>query len=191
METLENIPIYSFPKASSFEEWLEKNHGLQTGIWLKIAKKASGIPSVTRKDALDVALCYGWIDGQGRSLDEAYYLQKFTPRRVRSLWSKVNIKNVERLIADGRMRASGLAAIEAAQADGRWDAAYESQANATLPDDLSEYLANNEKARTFFGSLTRSAQYGFEWRLMTARTATTRARRLEKMIIMLENKQIF
>ncbi|HYH11610.1 MAG TPA: YdeI/OmpD-associated family protein, partial [Thermomicrobiales bacterium] len=135
---------------------------------------------------LDVALCYGWIDGQRKGLDETYFLQKFTPRRARSLWSKVNIAKVEALIEAGRMREPGFAAIEAAQADGRWDAAYESQRNATVPPDLEAALERSEAARLAFEALGKSERYYVIWQLMTARTPETRERRLRKLIASFE-----
>src|SRR5512138_1653141 len=134
METLNEIPVLTFADAAEWEKWLSTHYDLQTGIWLKTAKKGSGITTVVYADALEVALCYGWIDGQSKSVDETYYMQKFTPRRKKSLWSKVNIGKVEALIAAGRMRPPGFAAIEAAKADGRWDAAYDSVKEATVPD---------------------------------------------------------
>jgi len=191
METLNDIPVLFFPSQADWQDWLAEHYELQTGIWLKVAKKGSGITSVSRFEALDTALCYGWIDGQARPYDEAYYLQKYTPRRAKSLWSKVNIGKVEALIAAGRMQAPGLAAITAAKADGRWDAAYESQKNATPPADLLEALENNPDAKAFFATLNRSHKYSFIWRLMTAKKPETRAKRLETMITMLNQRQTF
>lgn len=182
METLADVPILTFADAQAWNTWLGKNHTDQTGVWIKIAKKASGIPSVTYVEAVDEALCYGWIDGLKRSYDENYFLQKFTPRRKRSVWSKVNIGKVEALIAAGRMQVQGLAEIELAKADGRWDAAYESQANATVPDDLVAALDQNPSAKEFFESLTKAEKYSVLWRLMTSRTPETRSKRLASMI---------
>lgn len=182
METLADVPIRAFADAKSWNEWLDKNHADQVGVWIKIAKKASGIPSVTYAEAVDEALCYGWIDGLKRSYDEQYFLQKFTPRRKRSVWSKVNIGKVEVLVAAGRMQAQGLAEIELAKADGRWDAAYESQANATVPDDLIAALEQDSNAKDFFESLTKAERYSILWRLMTARTPETRSKRLASMV---------
>lgn len=182
METLADIPVAAFADALAWNEWLNKNHTAQTGIWVKIAKKASGIPSVTYAEAVDEALCYGWIDGLKRSYNEQYFLQKFTPRRKRSLWSKVNINKVELLIETGRMQAPGLAEVELAKADGRWDAAYESQANATTPDDLTAALEQNQSAKAFFESLTKAEKYSVLWRLMTATTPAIRSKRLAAMI---------
>ncbi|MQB02323.1 MAG: OmdA domain containing protein [Actinobacteria bacterium] len=169
-----------------WESWLADNHELPGGVWLKIAKKGSGETSVSRAEALDAALCYGWIDSKAKSLDEACYLQKFTRRRARSLWSKVNVEKVEALIAAGRMQAPGLAEILAAQADGRWDAAYESPTNAVVPPDLAAALAHSEQARDFYLSLSRADQYAVVFRLMTTPTPAGRAGRLQRMIAKLE-----
>ncbi len=188
METFADIPVVTFPDGKSWEGWLKDNYTDQTGVWLKIAKKDSGIPSVTQLEALDSCLCYGWIDGQRRSYDDKYYLQKYTPRRKRSLWSKVNIGKVEALIAEGRMREPGMAEIDLAKADGRWDAAYESQANAVVPADLEAALEQNDKAKKFFDSLTRAERYAVLWRLMTAKTPEVRAIRLQKMVETLESE---
>lgn len=144
MEALNGLEIIAFNDAAQWESWLANHYELQAGVWLKIAKKSSGIASVTPMEALDVALCYGWIPGQRKPYDEAYYLQKFTRRRPKSLWSKVNIGKVEALIAAGRMQAPGLAEILAAKTDGRWDAAYESQKKATIPPDLAAALEQSE-----------------------------------------------
>ena len=144
MEALNGLEIIAFNDAAQWESWLANHYELQAGVWLKIAKKSSGIASVTHMEALDVALCYGWIPGQRKPYDEASYLQKFTRRRPKSLWSKVNIGKVEALIAAGRMQAPGLAEILAAKADGRWDAAYESQKKATIPPDLAAALEQAE-----------------------------------------------
>ena len=182
METLADIPIITFTDALAWREWLDKNYTDQTGVWIKIAKKASGIPSITYAEAVDEALCYGWIDGLKRSYDEQYFLQKFTPRRKRSSWSKVNINKVETLIETGRMQAPGFAEINLAKADGRWDAAYESQANAVIPDDLTTALTQNSEAKEFFESLTKAEKYSVLWRLMTATTPAIRTKRLVSMI---------
>jgi uncharacterized protein YdeI (YjbR/CyaY-like superfamily) len=191
METLNDIPVLPFKDAAGWEAWLVDHFELQSGIWLKIAKKKSGIPSVSYDEALEVALCYGWIDGQGRSYDDVYYLQKFTPRRPKSLWSKINIGKVEALIAAGRMKAPGLAAITAAREDGRWEAAYDSQKNAQVPPDLAAAFEQNEPAKTFFESLNKANQYAFIWRLMTAKTPQKRAERLQKFLTMLEEGKAF
>ena len=135
-----------FPDAAAFEAWLEEHVEHQPGVWLKVAKKSSGIPSLTDDEAVDVGLCFGWISGQRKGLDETHYLQKYVPRRPRSRWSQVNVRKVEELLAAGRMRPAGLAEVEAARADGRWDAAYVSQKEATVPPDLAAALAASPAA---------------------------------------------
>jgi uncharacterized protein YdeI (YjbR/CyaY-like superfamily) len=149
---------------------------------LKIAKQGSGKTSVTIAEALDVALCYGWIDSRRRAYDDDHYLQRYSPRRPGSAWSQVNVAKVEALIAAGRMREPGLATIAAAKADGRWDAAYESQRNAAVPDDLAAALARDERARERFERLDRTDQYALFLRLMKARTPANRAVQLERII---------
>lgn len=186
METLNGIEIVAFEDAGQWESWLADHAGTSSGAWLKIAKKGTGAVSVSRGEALDVALCSGWIDSQARSHDESYYLQKFTPRRPRSVWSKVNIAKADALIAAGRMRPRGLEEIAKAKADGRWDAAYESQRNATVPPDLAAALAENPRAGDFFDTLGRSDRYAVLVRLMTAATPETRAARLQRMVAALE-----
>ncbi|AWS44673.1 OmdA domain containing protein [Streptosporangium sp. 'caverna'] len=186
MAALNGAEIIVFDDASRWESWLADHYELPTGVWLKIAKKGSGIASVTLTEALDVALCYGWIDSQRKSYDEAYFLQKYSRRRSRSRWSRVNVDRTEVLVAAGRMREPGLAEILAAQADGRWEAAYESQKNATIPSDLAAALERNEQARAFFETLGRTDQYAVFFRLMTARTPGSRAVRLQEMIARLE-----
>jgi uncharacterized protein YdeI (YjbR/CyaY-like superfamily) len=167
---------------AEWEAWLADHHALRSEVWLKIAKRGSGLPSVTIAEALDVALCYGWIDGRRRSLDERHYLQRYTPRRPRSTWSKVNVAKAEALIAAGRMRPPGMAAIEAAKADGRWAAAYDSARNAAIPPDLATALERDQRARRAFESLGRSERYLVILRLMTAGTDQTRAERLRRML---------
>lgn len=174
--------VVAFEEAAAWEDWLSGNWQRKEGVWIRIAKKASGIVSVTHQEVLDVALCYGWIDGQRKRLDETYFLQKVTPRRPRSLWSKVNIAKVEALIEAGRMQPPGYAAIEAAQADGRWDAAYDSPRNATVPPDLAAALEASARAQAAFDALGKTERYLMLWQLMTARTEKTRASRLEKLV---------
>jgi uncharacterized protein YdeI (YjbR/CyaY-like superfamily) len=187
MEAPDGSEILSFDDAAHWESWLAGHHEHPGGAWLKIAKKGSGVTSVTATEAIEVALCFGWIDSHRRSFDDACFLQRFSRRRPGSSWSKINVERVERLSAAGRMRPPGLAEVEAAKADGRWDAAYESQRNATVPPDLAAALAANEPARRFFESLDRSARYAVILRLMKARTPETRASRLRTMIKMLED----
>jgi uncharacterized protein YdeI (YjbR/CyaY-like superfamily) len=178
--------VIAFRDAAEFEAWLDTHVELQVGVWLKIAKKGSGIPSLTADEAVDVGLCYGWISGQRRSYDELYYLQKYVPRRPGSRWSQVNVAKVEELIAAGRMRPSGLAEVEAAKADGRWAAAYESQRNATVPPDLAAALAASPTAAQAFDALGKTQRYAVILTLLTARTATVRAARLRRAMTALE-----
>jgi len=158
---------------------------------LKLAKKGTGIPSVTITEALDAVLCYGWIDGQRASFDENYYLQKYTPRRPRSIWSKINVEKVESLIASGEMRPAGLKAVEAAKQDGRWDAAYASQKTMTVPADFQSALERNRKAKAFFETLTGSRRYAFLFRIETAKKAETREKRIRIFVVMLEKGETF
>jgi len=175
-----------FPDAAEFESWLAENVDHQPGVWLKIAKKSSGIPSLTDDEAVDVGLCFGWISGQRRSLDDEYYLQKYVPRRPRSRWSQVNVQKVEELAAAGRMRPSGLAEVEAAKADGRWDAAYESQKEATVPPDLAAALASSPRAKASFEALGKTVRYAVILDVVTARSPETRAAHVRKAIAALE-----
>ena len=174
--------IIAFRDAAEFERWLEAHVDLQAGVWLKIAKKGSGIPSLTSDEAVDVGLCFGWISGQRRSLDDVHYLQKYVPRRPRSRWSQVNVAKVEALTTAGRMRPGGLAEVEAAKADGRWAAAYVSQANATVPPDLAAALAASPRAAQAFDALDKTQRYAVILTLVTARNAEVRATRLHKAI---------
>jgi|SRR5215218_1545139 len=182
--------IIAFPDAAAFEAWLAEHVGHSPGVWLKIAKKGSGIPSLTDDEAVDVGLCYGWISGQRKALDELYYLQKYVPRRPRSRWSKVNIRKVEELMAAGRMRPPGLTEVEAAKADGRWDAAYESQKEATVPDDLATALAQCPRAASVFESLSKTDRYAVILDILTARNPTTRAAHIGKAIAALEARYV-
>ncbi|MEV0116569.1 YdeI/OmpD-associated family protein [Streptomyces sp. NPDC050844] len=186
MESLADLKVMTCADRAELEAWLEEHHAGSPGVWVKLAKKGSGVASVTAAEVIDVALCHGWIDGQRKSYDDIYYLQKITPRRPRSLWSKVNREKVAALTAAGRMRAAGLAQVAAAKADGRWAAAYEGQATATVPDDLAAALEANEAARKTFEGLSRSERYVVLHRLMTAKKAATRAARLERMMAALE-----
>lgn len=179
-----DLPVKPFKDAAAFEKWLEKNASA-AGLWLKIAKKDSGIASVTYAEALDVALCYGWIDGLKKGLDDQFFLQRFTPRKKRSLWSKNNIAHVERLIAAGRMREGGLREIEAAKADGRWDAAYDGAAKMDVPPELAAALAKNRKAKAFFEQLDKTNRYSFCWRVQSAVKIETKKARAEKLVAML------
>ena len=178
--------IIAFPDAAAFEAWLAENVDHSPGVWLKIAKKGSGIASLTDDEAVDVGLCYGWISGQRKRLDDLHYLQKYVPRRPRSRWSQVNVRKVEVLMAEGRMRPPGLAEVDAAKADGRWAAAYESQKEATVPPDLAAALAASAKAASAFESLSKTDRYAVILDIVTARNTTTRAAHVRKAIAALE-----
>jgi uncharacterized protein YdeI (YjbR/CyaY-like superfamily) len=178
--------MIAFRDAAEFEAWLAEHVNHSRGVWLKIAKKGSGLASLTDDEAVDVGLCYGWISGQRKAFDQVYYLQKYVPRRPRSRWSQVNVRKVEELIAAGRMQPPGLAEVEAAKADGRWDAAYESQKEATVPPDLAAALAASPVASLAFDSLSRTAKYAVILDVVTARTEKTRAAHISKAIAALE-----
>lgn len=184
MSMPDDLPIQHFEDQKAWEEWLIANADGK-GIWLQIAKKDSGIASVNYAQALEVALCHGWIDGQKRGYDEQFFLQRFTPRRPRSLWSKINIGHIERLIAAGRMQSGGLREVEAAKADGRWEAAYRSFSDMEVPTELAVALKKNKKAKAFFDQLDRTNRYSFCWRVHTAKKPETRIARAEKFVEML------
>lgn len=185
----DDFPTRFFPSPGEYEAWLEANHEQADGIWVKIAKKGSGIDSVRYPEVLELALCFGWIDGQRRALDELHFLQKFTPRRARSRWSKINREKAEALIAAGSMRPAGLAQVEAAKSDGRWDAAYEGQASAAVPEDLQAALDARPAAARFFAGLDSQNRYAILYRLQDAKRAETRERRLRKFVEMLEGEE--
>ena len=186
------LPILPFASQSEWADWLAKQHDKSAGVWLKVAKKDSGISSVTIPEALDIALCYGWIDGQRLGFDEKYYLQKYTLRRPKSLWSKINVEKVERLIASGQMKPAGFKAIEAAKADGRWARAYDSQKNISVPEDFQAALDKNKKANAFFVTLNSVNRYAILFRIHNAKKAETRTKRIRQFIEMLEkNEKIY
>jgi uncharacterized protein YdeI (YjbR/CyaY-like superfamily) len=192
MKKTDNLPILPFATWQDWESWLAEHHTNIDGVWLKIAKKETGIASVSYAEALESALCYGWIDGQKTSFDDQYWLQKFTPRRPKSMWSKVNCGKVAALIEAGRMQPAGLRQIELAKADGRWDAAYSSQSNATIPDDFQLALDNNPPAKDFFNTLNSTNRYAVLFRIQTAKKPETRAARIQKLIDMLaRNEKIY
>lgn len=182
----DDLPVLLFASKGELEAWLEENHADGEGLWLKIAKKGSGVESVDYAEALEVALCFGWIDSQKRALDEAFFLQRFTPRRPRGKWSQINRAKAEALIAAGTMRPAGLAEVEAAKADGRWEAAYQGQRTATVPDDLKDELDRNEAASEFFANLDSANRYAIIYRLQEAKKPETREKRLRKFVAMLE-----
>jgi uncharacterized protein YdeI (YjbR/CyaY-like superfamily) len=178
--------VIAFRDAAEFEAWLAKHADRSAGVWLKIAKKGTGVASLTDDEAVDVGLCYGWISGQRRALDEVYFLQKYVPRRPRSRWSQVNVRKVEELTAAGRMRPLGLAEVEAAKADGRWDAAYQSQKDATVPADLATALAASPRAAAAYESLSKTDRYAVILDVVTARNPKTRSAHVRNAITTLE-----
>jgi uncharacterized protein YdeI (YjbR/CyaY-like superfamily) len=180
--------VIAFRDAAEFETWLAEHVDHSAGVWLKIAKKGSGIASLTDDEAVDVGLCYGWISGQRKGFDETYYLQKYVPRKPRSRWSQVNVRKVEELVAAGRMRPPGLVEVAAAKADGRWDAAYASQKEATVPPDLADALAASPQAASAFESLNKTERYAVILDIVTARKPGTRIARLRKAIAALEER---
>lgn len=179
------LPVVSFVSVAAWEEWLTANHAGSDGVWLKIAKKDAAEPTVTYPEALDVALCYGWIDGQKNGLDDVHWLQRFTPRRARSRWSRINRDKAAALIVSGRMRPAGLREVEAAKADGRWDAAYAGQRTVDVPPDLAAALAANSEAEAFFGKLSSANRYAILYRVHDAKRPQTRAERIAKFVAML------
>ena len=185
----DDYPTLLFETKEEFAKWLEQHHAAERGVWLRLARAASKLASIDHAQALDVALCYGWIDGQAKKYDSDSWLQKFTPRRKRSVWSKRNQENVDRLIASGEMRPAGLAAIEAAKADGRWQRAYDSPGNATVPEDFQAALDRNRKAKAFFETLKGANRYSILHRIQTAVKPETRARRITQFIGMLERNE--
>ncbi len=174
-----------FASPAEFEAWLEEEHARAPGVYVKLAKKASGIPSMTAAEAVEVALCFGWIDGRGNRVDDDWFTVRYTPRRARSVWSQKNVETVGRLVAEGRMRPAGLAAVTAAQADGRWDRAYAGPATITVPDDLAEALAATPAAAEAFAALDGANRYSVLWRVHTAATPQTRAKRIAAAVALL------
>ena len=174
-----------FRSAKAFETWLKKHHATSDGLWLQIAKRGADEPSVSYPEAVEVALCWGWIDGQKQGLDEQYFLQRFTPRRPRSVWSKINIEKAAALIEAGRMQAPGYAQIEAAKADGRWARAYDGARTAAVPEDFLAALQAAPKAEAFFATIDAANRYAVLWRIQTAVKPETRARRIARLVEML------
>ena len=179
-----DLPVEHFRNAAAWQKWLAA-HVADKGVWLQIAKKGQGVVSVSYVEALDVALCHGWIDGQLKSMDAQFYLQRFTPRRAKSLWSKINIGKIEKLIAEGRMHPAGLREVDAAKADGRWDAAYDSASTMQPHEDLLSALEKNRKAKVFFEKLDKTNRYAVCWRVQTAKSPETRAARIGKLVEMM------
>lgn len=182
----DGLPALPFASTAEWEEWLEGRHAEADGVWIKMAKQGSGIESVRHAEAVEVALCFGWIDSRREGLDERYFLQRFTPRRPRSRWSRINRDKAEELIAEGRMRPGGLAEVERAKADGRWDAAYAGQRRAAVPEDLQRELDARPAAKAHFDGLSAQNRYAILYRLQDAKKPETRARRLAKFVAMLD-----
>jgi uncharacterized protein YdeI (YjbR/CyaY-like superfamily) len=191
MTKLNTLPIIEFKTTKSFETWLIKNHENSNGLWLKISKKDSGKKTISYAEALDVALCYGWIDGQKQAHDEYAWLQKFCARREKSIWSKINIGHVERLINEGRIKPAGLEAVEKAKADGRWEKAYDSPRKMTIPEDFLKELSKNKKAEVIFKGLNKTNLFSIGFRLQTAKKQETREKRMKQIIEMLAKGEKF
>ncbi len=186
MSPAPDYPTLAFKTQKAFETWLAKNHAKAPGVWLQLAKKDSGVKSITYAEAVEASLCYGWIDGQSKRIDDTAWLQKYTPRGRKSIWSKINIGKVEALIQAGRMQPAGLAAVEAAKKDDRWEAAYDSPSKAGVPPDLQAALDANPKAKTFFATLNSTNRYAILFRTQTAKKPETRAKRIKQFVEMLE-----
>jgi uncharacterized protein YdeI (YjbR/CyaY-like superfamily) len=189
--TPEEFQVRAFASAAEFAAWLDAEHGRAPGLYVQIAKKSAGVPSVTAAEAVEVALCFGWIDGRTNRVDDDWFTVRYTPRRARSVWSQKNVATVARLVADGRMRPAGLAAVEAAQADGRWHRAYAGPATVTVPDDLAAALAADPGAEAFFAGLDKTNRYSVLWRVHTAPTPQTRAKRIAACVQMLAEGRRF
>jgi uncharacterized protein YdeI (YjbR/CyaY-like superfamily) len=187
----DNLPIISFETPAEWAQWLAANHAESSGVWLRMFKKGTGISSINYAEALDEALCYGWIDGQKNKYDERSWLQRFTPRRAKSIWSKINTGHVERLVKAGKMQAAGMKEIEAAKRDGRWQKAYDSHKNMTLPEDFLNELEKDPPAKTFFETLNKTNLYAIAFRLQTAKKPETREKRMKQILEMLAKGEKF
>lgn len=188
-KTPPDLPVRQFKGQPDWAAWLEKNHARSAGVWLRLAKTASGLKSVTYPEAVEAALCYGWIDGQAKGYDDSAWLQKFTPRRAKSIWSRINREKALALIQGGRMKPAGLAAINQAKADGRWAAAYDSPSRAAVPEDFQAELDKHPQAKAFFATLDSANRYAILFRIQTVKKAGTRARRIRQFIEMLSKKE--
>jgi uncharacterized protein YdeI (YjbR/CyaY-like superfamily) len=180
-----DLPVLGVPDKPAWESWLAEHHASSPGVWLKIAKKGSGTPGLSYPEALEIALCFGWIDGQKGRLDDEHWLQRFTPRKPGSRWSKINTEKAAELIEAGRMRPPGIREVELARGDGRWDAAYAGQRDMAMPDDLERALAADDAARAFFATLSGANRYAILYRIGDAKRPETRARRIAKYVAML------
>ena len=188
-DRLNDLPILLFEGPADWRLWLDARQQTSAGVWLRLAKKAAVLESISYEEALEVALCYGWIDGLKKSYDASSWLQKFTPRRARSIWSKINCEKAQALIAAGKMQPAGLREVERAQQDGRWDAAYDSHASAIVPSDLQAELDKNAAAQAFFATLNSQNRYAILFRIQTAKKAETRAKRIVEFVRMLANRE--
>ncbi|MBM9502001.1 YdeI/OmpD-associated family protein [Leptospira sp. 201903071] len=188
-ESFKDLPVLHFKNQREWDRWLRKNHTRGTGIWIQLAKKESKIPSLTYAEALDVALCYGWIDSQKQKYDDSYWLQKFSIRGPKSIWSKINREKAETLILEKRMKASGLQAVESAKKDGRWEAAYDSQSKIEVPKDFEKLLKKNPDAKKFFESLDSANRYAILFRLHHTKKEDTRIKKMEQWIEMFKRKE--
>ena len=184
-------PILLFRDRAHWTRWLDRHHATERGVWMRFARKGSSFTSVTYADAVESALCFGWIDGQVRKYDDDSWIQKFTPRGRKSVWSRINVERVTRLSAAGEMRPAGQAAVDAARADGRWDSAYASPSNIEEPEDFLAALHRNRKATAFFSTISKSNRYAVLWRIHTARKPETRARRIKDLVAMLARAETF
>lgn len=191
MDKHESLSQETFASVKAWQSWLVKHYKTSNGVWLLLAKKNAEETTVTYAEALDVALCYGWIDGHKKAYDEEFWLQKFGPRKAKSIWSKKNIEHTERLIKDGKMKAAGFKAIEAAKANGTWQSAYDGQSNMTIPEDFLKALNKNIKARRFYNTLNRTNLFSVYFRLQTAKTAETRQKRIQLIIDMFAREEKF
>jgi len=190
-EVKTELPIQAFASTKEFTSWLAKHHKQSPGIWIQLFKIKSAVPTITYAEALDVALCYGWIDGQKKPFDAKSWLQKFTPRRPKSIWSKRNREHVDRLTKLGLMKAAGIKEVEAAKADGRWEQAYDSPGNMTVPPEFLKELAKNKRADAFFKTLNKTNVYSIVWRLQTAKKPETRDKRMKEILEMLKKGEKF
>jgi uncharacterized protein YdeI (YjbR/CyaY-like superfamily) len=188
-EIIGDLPAKEFATPKAFETWLDKHYADPKGIWLKIAKKNTGVTTATYAEALEIALCYGWIDGQVKTYDAIYYLQRFTPRRAKSIWSYINTQKVETLTKAGRLKPSGLAAVEAAKKDGRWDRAYSAQSNMKPSEDFMAALSANKNAEAFYETLTKAQKFYLYFFIQEAKRPETRKARIEKFVAMLAKGQ--
>jgi uncharacterized protein YdeI (YjbR/CyaY-like superfamily) len=189
MKNTNELPVMLFESAQDWEIWLNQHHADTKGVWLKIAKKGTDIASVSYAEALDSALCYGWIDGQKAAFDGQCWLQKFTPRGSKSMWSKINRDKVAALMAEGRMQPAGMRQVELAQADGRWNLAYDPQSKISIPEDFQRELDRNSEAHDFFQTLNRVNRYAVLWRIQIAKKPETRAALIQKYVAMLSQHQ--